>query len=1269
MNIQEILPVNPDTTENLTKNGEEKDRSSIHGFSINRFLLENGKIFISGFKPDYPIPTEIRDLILSGSFKMQGDIVQTDLKTFQFRTINPDFILKNMNIQLTQNKELHRNISMMIQTALSQVSGKAETDTLNPFPLSASLEANPLALEEFRGFLTDDFPLITLPEISFTLNTIRDKGVINLKIMHDNQFLRLFVKSFTLTPEPSYEADMVIENLNLATWLRDYPLQSDLNLNIVIEGSGIDPKTLRTHLTADFKKSEVNGYNIEPGKLELRKDLDELTFKLNYRSDFGNINIDGLFDDLFNTPSYTIAGNVKKLDPSKFLPESFPASDINLTFNVKGKGFTPDDLNSNVNLQGNKSYIGDIEIDTINFSFDYINESLKIRSGIISNSLFLLKLSGYADLQGKTDIRFEIEPKNLNQLASFFEVAPVSAKGNVHGHLTGHYPELLLKIRLQLHNLMYNEMTVAELKGSLDIQYKESLLSGELDLNLTNLKVDELILDQISVQSRGHQNELFNTITASSKDIYIYLETNVKPDSVTEFHIPQLTLQMGPYLMETTHSEGKIFWDKRSFFMDNIRFKGADSDIAIDGLFYPDINGNNDFKVRINNFALNALDTLHILSYPLNGNFSLNIHGKGPLTNPYLKVTSDIQNFALGNSLPGDLALQIELADGKSGINAQYSINPQEKIEGTFYFPFVVFPNPVIPYEDSIKATIKVNQLNLGHLNTYKLLPYSLKGQLSASVVLSGILKNPEAVVFTEVENMTIDELQINRISMNMNLNENKLSSSFILEKTTQESMTGIASIPFYLFPEPEKSRVPLDEPISIDLSVKDLDLEFFELLSHQIQNLHGSLNLDLKMRNTINEPRLSGDISLNQGRLTMPQYGIDYPDIRLTASFSDRMMTLNELSIKGGDGKLVVNGQLIIAQSITNGVESFSIKAKGNNFTLAGSKDIYFLTDLDLRLQGTPDESVYSGKIILTRGRINLDAIQLLTGSSDDVNAPLLLQAREEVLDTTKFIYKVQSPDFLDNLTGKLTLSIPRNTWIRNKNMNIELGGNLDLLKTNRHFELYGNINTLRGFYELYGRKFDINEGTITFDGGSDINPILKLTITHSFIDINRVRKNLNIKLNGRVNNPVISFLLNDDVITEVDAVSYLLFGRSSQEISQGEQSEVNRQTESGMAKSLIARQLGTQLTGEIGKRLDLDVVEFSGGEDWKQASIIVGKYITDRLFLSYEKDFVIGQTREIVPDRVSAEYELNRSIFIQATRGDEKTTGFDIFWKFNKR
>jgi len=101
---------------------------------------------------------------------------------------------------------------------------------------------------------------------------------------------------------------------------------------------------------------------------------------------------------------------------------------------------------------------------------------------------------------------------------------------------------------------------------------------------------------------------------------------------------------------------------------------------------------------------------------------------------------------------------------------------------------------------------------------------------------------------------------------------------------------------------------------------------------------------------------------------------------------------------------------------------------------------------------------------------------------------------------------------------------------------------------------------------------------------------------------------------------------------------------------------------------EQLLTSRLTGELTNKIQKKLNLDVIEFKGDSNWRQASIILGKYITNDLFLSYKRDFHLGCSHEMVPEEISLEYEINKYLYLQATKGDDKTTGFDIFWKFEK-
>ena len=142
----------------------------------------------------------------------------------------------------------------------------------------------------------------------------------------------------------------------------------------------------------------------------------------------------------------------------------------------------------------------------------------------------------------------------------------------------------------------------------------------------------------------------------------------------------------------------------------------------------------------------------------------------------------------------------------------------------------------------------------------------------------------------------------------------------------------------------------------------------------------------------------------------------------------------------------------------------------------------------------------------------------------------------------------------------------------------------------------------------------------------------------------------------------------MDDLRIEEIDAISYLLFGKNSSELTYGEKSQIGQSKSENIAKLFLVKQLTNQLINTLQHTMNLDVIEFKEDSNWRQASIVIGKYITSKLFLSYQRDFASNQSSEIVPEQIFLEYELNKYFFLQSTKGSQHNTGFDLFWKIEK-
>jgi len=87
----------------------------------------------------------------------------------------------------------------------------------------------------------------------------------------------------------------------------------------------------------------------------------------------------------------------------------------------------------------------------------------------------------------------------------------------------------------------------------------------------------------------------------------------------------------------------------------------------------------------------------------------------------------------------------------------------------------------------------------------------------------------------------------------------------------------------------------------------------------------------------------------------------------------------------------------------------------------------------------------------------------------------------------------------------------------------------------------------------------------------------------------------------------------------------------------------------------------MNVEISGDLGVIKKSKYFEIYG-----TVSFLRGKYITNDLFINYKKEFSLDKSSEIIPDEMSLEYEMHKYISVEATRGDEKSTGIDVFWKF---
>jgi hypothetical protein len=179
----------------------------------------------------------------------------------------------------------------------------------------------------------------------------------------------------------------------------------------------------------------------------------------------------------------------------------------------------------------------------------------------------------------------------------------------------------------------------------------------------------------------------------------------------------------------------------------------------------------------------------------------------------------------------------------------------------------------------------------------------------------------------------------------------------------------------------------------------------------------------------------------------------------------------------------------------------------------------------------------------------------------------------------------------FLRNLRVDVDLTGDGNIWLRSEEINVEMGGELDVLydRQSRELVMLGDLQAIRGTYEVLGRGFQVESGAVEFVGTPGINPNLNIVAS------TRVRPAgaggggdpiaIQAVVSGSLQNPRVALSSTESAIAESDLVSYLVFGVPSYQLASGQAGMLQ-----GAAGSILGNTLGAGFTligGSVASRL----------------------------------------------------------------------------------
>jgi translocation and assembly module TamB len=187
------------------------------------------------------------------------------------------------------------------------------------------------------------------------------------------------------------------------------------------------------------------------------------------------------------------------------------------------------------------------------------------------------------------------------------------------------------------------------------------------------------------------------------------------------------------------------------------------------------------------------------------------------------------------------------------------------------------------------------------------------------------------------------------------------------------------------------------------------------------------------------------------------------------------------------------------------------------------------------------------------------------------------------------------------------------------------------------------GQVSIVEGRYEAYGQRLEISQGRLIF-AGPVTNPVLDVRVAREVDDVTA-----GIQVSGTPKTPQITVFSNP-AMAQADALSYLLLGRPLNRVS-GQEGRLLVD-----AVSSLGLKGGEYVAKRIGQSLGLEDVQVESGETLEETALVVGRYLSSRLYLSYGLGlFDQGSTLRM-------RYKINPKLTLQVEGGAQ--TGADLLY-----
>lgn len=522
---------------------------------------------------------------------------------------------------------------------------------------------------------------------------------------------------------------------------------------------------------------------------------------------------------------------------------------------------------------------------------------------------------------------------------------------------------------------------------------------------------------------------------------------------------------------------------------------------------------------------------------------------------------------------------------------------------------------------------------------TAKLMPGdTLAGDLTTQMTIKGPAGRPEVQGGLTVEKFQYREFALDQVQGTLHYQPETLEFALSGQSEVAKKILADGQLPLRFGMSPWVFKVLPDPRLSIKIEAPEISGAVLTMFFPWLQEVSGQLSLSALIKGSIEDPLWNGQLRAKGVKFTIPGWGLSLRGVHGEANIVDNLITIPEMAVRSGEGSAKLSGTIRLKGFL---IGEMNLALDSDNFQAMNTPDIKAVIAGHVTLKGDLQRPRIGGKITLADLFYRPPLLLSYQGIAWEKDDPTIVVKGKEVT-------KAATTPFMDRSEILLQIAIPDTAKLRSSELNVRMGGDLEVKKPpGGFFLIFGKITAKEGWVIFQGKPFKVEKGEFMFPAIPVIDPDLNILASYKVPDYTTY-----IKIGGTLSQPTLE-IYSEPPLDPADVLAVILFGRPVSQLAPGQ-----RQSLAQSGGQLVTGYAAAGLANSLTDALGLDALIVQAGDSPETSGIGVGKYLNDQLYLFYYQRFGAERAAEF-----KLRYELRKNLSIEAGQDDKGQGGADIY------